>query len=310
VSDAPFYEALAESPPGVQSLWLTAGEKRIRVAIWKGGAKGTVFLLPGRTESIEKYGRAVGDLVARGYSVISIDWRGQGLSDRALPDRMAGHVEDFAEYQEDFDAMLAEAGRAKLPQPWVMLAHSMGGCIGLRALMRGLPIKAAAFSAPMWGISMAAWQRGLAQMVTSLASPLGFATRYAPTTGPESYLCQVPFEGNVLTTDREMWGYMRGQVVAVPEIGLGGPSIAWLGAALRECAALSMLSAPATPAICALGTMEKVIDVPPVHLRMAAWSNGELDLYPGAEHEILMEGPSTRRRFMERATVLFEASRG
>jgi len=309
VTDAPFHAALADGPPGVECRWLAAGGTRLRVAFWKGGTKGTVFVLPGRTEAIEKYGRAVGDLVAHGFSVISIDWRGQGLSDRALSDRMVGHVGDFSEYQEDLDAMLAEADRANLPHPLVMLAHSMGGCIGLRGLMRGLPFTTAAFSAPMWGISMASWQRGLAQVVTALASPYGFANRYAPTTGPQSYLCQVPFDGNVLTSDREMWAYMQAQVVAVPELGLGGPSIAWLGAALRECAALSMLSAPTTPAICALGTMEKVVDVPPIHLRMAAWSNGELDLYPGAEHEILMEGPSTRRRFIERATVLFEANR-
>ncbi|OYW60058.1 MAG: lysophospholipase [Rhodobacterales bacterium 32-66-7] len=308
--EAPFHETLAESPAGVQSRWVTAGKTRLRVAFWRRGTNGTVFLLPGRTEAIEKYGRAIGDLVTRGWSVISIDWRGQGLSDRALPDRMAGHVGDFAEYQEDIDAMLAEAGRARLPEPWVMLAHSMGGCIGLRALMRGVPFKAAAFSSPMWGISMTSWQRGLAQVVTSLASTFGLGTRYAPTTGPQSYLCQVPFEGNVLTSDREMWGYMRAQVVAEPELGLGGPSLAWLGAALRECGALSGLAAPQTPTICALGTMEKVVDVPSIHLRMAAWSNGELDLYPGAEHEILMEGPATRRRFMERATVLFDANRG
>ena len=310
MTDAPFFAALAESPAGEQCRWVTAGTTRLRLAYWQGGAQGTVFLLPGRSESMEKYGRAVTDLVARKYAVISIDWRDQGLSDRAMPDRMVGHVDDFAEYQEDIDAMLAEAARARLPQPWFMLAHSMGGAIGLRALMRGLPFKAAAFSAPMWGVSIASWQRGLAYVASALAAPLGFGGRYAPTAGPQSYLREVPFDGNVLTTDREMWGYMRAQVVAVPELGLGGPSIAWLGAALRECSALSILAAPATPAICSLGTLEKVVDVPPIHLRMAAWSNGALDLYPGAEHEILMEGPSIRRRFMERATLLFDTNQG
>ena len=61
------------------------------------------------------------------------------------------------------DAMLAFAPRAAAcPNPAIMIAHSMGGCIGLRSLMRGLPFKAAAFSAPMWGILMAAWMRPLA----------------------------------------------------------------------------------------------------------------------------------------------------
>jgi lysophospholipase len=156
---------------------------------------------------------------------------------------------------------------------------------------------------------MAAWLRPVAQVVTMLAGPFGLAHRYAPTTGPDIYLLNTPFEGNVLTTDREMWAYMRDQVRAVPEFGLAGPSLAWLGAALRECAALAAEPAPTVPTICALGTLEKVVDVPPVHLRMAGWSNGQLDLYPGAEHEIIMEGPSVRARFFDRATALFDAHR-
>ena len=306
---APFHAALADGPPGATCVWLQAGSARIRVAWWKAGDKGTVLLLPGRTECIEKYGRAAGDLVARGYSVITIDWRGQGLADRALADRREGHVGDFAEYQQDLDAMLAEAGRAGLPQPFYMIAHSMGGCIGLRGLMRGLPVRAAAFSAPMWGIAMAAWLRPVTSVVSALAGPLGLMARYAPSTSAETYLLQAPFAGNVLTTDREMWDYMRRQVAEVPDLALGGPSIGWLKAALRECAALAVMPAPKVPAICALGTVEKVVDVPPVHLRMAGWANGQLDLYPGAEHEIMMEGPAVRQRFFDRAAAQFEANR-
>lgn len=309
ISGAPFHAALADGPPGAVCVWLKAGAARIRVAWWHAGDKGTVLLLPGRTECVEKYGRAAGDLVARGFSVITIDWRGQGLADRALSDPMTGHVGDFAEYQEDLDTMLAEAARAGLPQPWYMIAHSMGGCIGLRALMRGLPVRAAVFSAPMWGIAMAAWLRPVALVAGALAGPLGFAHRYAPTTGGQAYLVSQPFEGNVLTTDRGMWDYMRRQVVEVPELGLGGPSMAWLQAAMRECAALARMPAPPVPAICGLGTAEKVVDVPPIHLRMAGWATGQLDLYPGAEHEIMMEGPATRARFFDRTTALFEANR-
>ena len=309
VLPAPFHAGLADAPPDATCVWLQAGAARIRVAWWKAGDKGTVLLLPGRTECVEKYGRAAGDLVARGFSVITIDWRGQGLADRALPDRREGHVGDFSEYQQDLDALLAEATRAGLPQPWFMLAHSMGGCIGLRGLMRGMPVKAAVFSAPMWGIAMAAWLRPVASVVSALAAPLGLTNRFAPSTSAETYLLQAPFAGNVLTTDREMWDYMRRQVAEVPDLALGGPSIGWLKQALRECAALAVLPAPKVPAICALGTAEKVVDVPPVHLRMAGWANGQLDLYPGAEHEIMMEGPAVRQRFFDRAAALFEANR-
>ena len=309
MTGAPFHAAVADGPPGAVCVWAQAGAVRIRLAWWTGGTKGTVLLLPGRTECVEKYGRAAGDLVARGYSVATIDWRGQGLADRALPDRMAGHVGDFSEYQQDLDVMLEEVRRAGLPEPYFLMAHSMGGCIGLRALMRGLPIRAAVFSAPMWGISMAAWLRPVATVVAALSVPLRYAHRYAPTTGGDAYLLTAPFQGNVLTTDREMWDYMVCQLREVPDLALAGPSIAWLRAALKECAGLAALPAPRVPAICAIGTAEKVVDVAPVHLRMAAWANGQLDLYPGAEHEIMMEGPAVRKRFFDRAASLFDANR-
>jgi lysophospholipase len=205
--------------------------------------------------------------------------------------------------------MLAEAARMDLPRPIYMVAHSMGGCIGLRALIRGVPVKAAVFSAPMWGIAMAAWLRPVASVVSAMAGPLGLVSRYAPSTSAQTYLLQAPFQGNVLTTDREMWDYMRRQVAEVPDLALGGPSIGWLKAALRECADLAAMPAPRIPAICGLGTAEKVVDVPPVHLRMAGWANGQLDLYPGCEHEIMMEGAAVRKRFFDRAAALFEANR-
>ena len=309
IQTAPFRADLADAPKDVHCIWLKPGAARIRVAWWKVGKKGTVFLLPGRTECIEKYGRAAGDLTARGFSVITVDWRGQGLADRPLKDPRAGHVEDFSEYQQDLDAMLAEAARAGLPTPYYLLGHSMGGAIGFRALMRDLPFKAAVFSAPMWGIAMAPWLRPVAAVVTTLAGPMRLGTQYAPTTSAECYLLATPFEANALTTDREMWTYMRNQLEAVPELTLGGPTITWLGLALRECAAFMAAPAPKVPVICALGTLESIVDVPQVHLRMASWSNGQLDLYPSAAHELMMEGPSVRSRFFDRAASLFEANR-
>ena len=48
------------------------------------GRRGTVCIFPGRTEWIEKYFETVRDLRNRGFAVALLDWRGQGLSDRAL----------------------------------------------------------------------------------------------------------------------------------------------------------------------------------------------------------------------------------
>src|ERR1700687_2643155 len=74
---------------------------RLRYACWNvpGTARGTVVVLTGRGEFIDKYAtEVVGELLGRGYAVIAMDWRGRGLSDRPLADRGHGHIHHFASY--------------------------------------------------------------------------------------------------------------------------------------------------------------------------------------------------------------------
>jgi lysophospholipase len=308
VIPAPLYTDVADGPPGGQAFWLHAADGvRVRAAIWPTGPHGTVFLLPGRTEYIEKYGRAAADLAARGFATVSLDWRGQGLAVRPLADKMSGHVSDFSLYQNDLDATVKLADEQGLPQPYYILAHSMGGCIALRTLMRETPFKAVAFTAPMWGISIAAWLRPMAIAIATTANLLGQKHRYAPGTSSKSYVLEAAFKGNVLTKDADMYAYMREQAGQHPDLVLGGPSMGWLHAALVECHALSMLPSPGTPAICALGTSERVVDTTPIHLRMRHWRNGRTDLYPDAEHEIMMETPAIRERLFDSVAAHFLA---
>jgi len=152
LTPAPLFTDIHPGPEGGMAHWVeTSDGKRIRVGHWPvSGAKGTVLLFPGRTEYIEKYGPAASDLAARGLGTIAIDWRGQGLADRLLDDPRVGHVDAFSDYQKDVAAMLRAARALSLPRPFYLLAHSMGGCIGLRAVIEGLPVQAAAFTGPMW----------------------------------------------------------------------------------------------------------------------------------------------------------------
>lgn len=304
---APFFADVADGPEGGAAFWVPASDGvRLRIGLWPKGQKGTVFLLPGRTEYVEKYGRAAGDLGRRGYGVVTIDWRGQGLADRSLPDRMIGHVEDFVEFQQDIDAMIGFARAFGLPQPFYMLAHSMGGCIGLRALLNKMPVRGAVFSAPMWGISMAAWMRPLAQVISQVSGWVGQSHRFAPGTSDKSYVADAAFAGNVLTTDPDMWRYMHRQILAHPELSLAGPSLGWLHAALTECHALSLAPSPDVPALTALGSVEKVVDPAPIHLRMARWPKGRMEIYQGAEHEIMMETAEHRAQFFDATAALFD----
>jgi lysophospholipase len=304
----PFHHDVAEGPDKAHAMWAQASDGvRLRLAIWPGNGNGTVLLFPGRTEYIEKYGRAAGDLAKRGFAVIAIDWRGQGLADRALDDRNTGHVMHFADYQMDVDVMVKTARAQGLPEPYYLLAHSMGGCIGLRALMNGLPVRAAAFTAPMWGIAISGLMRPVAWVLAAIASRVGLGHRYTPGTKPVSYVGDAAFEDNFLTTDPDMFAYMQRQIAAHPELALGGPSMRWLYEALRESRAMAALPSPSLATLTYLGTNERVVDTAPIHDRMRRWPGGQLRIVEGAEHEVLMERPDIRTQAFDEIAAHFSA---
>ncbi|MFX0541427.1 alpha/beta hydrolase [Roseovarius sp. S4756] len=296
MKEAPLLEDIADGPPGGRAVWATAADGvRIRVAHWpREEACGTVLLFPGRTEFIEKYGPAARDLGARGYGVAAIDWRGQGLSDRLTGDTLTGHVGSFAEYGHDVAAMAGIAEALDLPRPWHLLAHSMGGAIGLRAVMEGLPVATCAFTAPMWGIRLRAALRPVAWSLGWASGHIGLGTRYAPSTGPDSYVLSAPFETNDLTRDAEMLEQMRAQLTSHPELALGGPSLRWLFAALHECRRLHALPSPALPCLTFLGSEERIVDTARIEARIARWPEARLERLEGALHEPMMDRPETR----------------
>lgn len=305
---APFNAELAQSPKGSRAYWLNASDGlRLRVAHFPSeGDKGTVLLFPGRTEYVEKYGRTGAELATAGYHVLAIDWRGQGLADRMLDDPRTGHVQVFEDYQKDVAAMVALADDLGLPGPRHLIAHSMGGCIGLRAVMDGLQVNSCVFSGPMWGIHIARPVRPAAWALSWGSKQVGLGHVFTPGTSTENYVTAENFEGNTLTRDPEMWDYMRRQLVDQPNLQLGGPSLTWLHEALGECLLLSRRPSPNLPCVCYLGSNERIVDVRRVHDRMARWPGGRLDLVPEGEHEILMEVPKTRNRVIAEMVDLFD----
>ncbi|MBL6429325.1 MAG: alpha/beta hydrolase [Maritimibacter sp.] len=312
MDDAPLFDEVAEGPKGGRAYWLTCPDGvKIRLAHWpKSGrrkARGTVLLFPGRTEYAEKYGPAAAEFAAQGYDMIAVDWRGQGIADRVAEDKLLGHVADFDDYQVDVDTVMAAVAELDLPKPYYLIGHSMGGCIGLRALHRNLPVNAAVFSAPMWGIGLATWLRPVAWSLSWLTHSFGDGTKLSPATKREGYVQIAPFEDNQLTKDPEMWAFMQRQLVAHPELALGGPSVTWLYLALRETASLARTPPPAIPTLTFLGADERIVATEPVHKVMEHWKNGELVVVPKAEHEIMMEVPDTRAMFYQRTVEHFQA---
>ncbi|MFN3936327.1 MAG: alpha/beta fold hydrolase [Gemmobacter sp.] len=289
----------------------TSDGVRLRYVLWSApDPQATLYLLTGRTEFADKYAAVCARFAAEGYRVAAIDWRGQGLSDRLLDDPKIGHVGSFADYQRDLDAVIGDVEAEGAPLPRLMLAHSLGGAIGLRALVRGVTFRAAAFSAPMWGIRVSGPQARLLSRLTGAGVMLGFGARYAPppAPGPVCYAAAAPFAGNVLTGDEAEWNRVASLLHEHPALQVAGPSIRWLHEAQTECRRLARLPSPPVPALAGLGSHEQIVDPLAIRERMARWPNGHLMFLDGAQHEIMIERAAVRARFLDACSALFRGA--
>ena len=298
--NAPWFPELSEGPSDGFAVWRhTSDRVRLRIGIKPcTDARGTILLFPGRTEYIEKYGRVALDLIAAGYTVASIDWRGQGFSDRLLDDTQMGHVDHFQDYQLDVAQLVAAAGEYELPKPWFLLGHSMGGCIGLRALIEELPVERAVFSAPMWGLLVPTRLKPFARIVPHLARKLGRGLRYVPGTDSASHIGEMEFGDNMLTNDPDHYDYLIRQVHSGDNFALGGPSMHWFHEANEEIRRLYGLPRPEIPVLTFIGSKECIVDPAKIRKFHKNWPTAELRVIEGARHEPMMEVPTLRRQFI------------
>lgn len=308
LASAPYYADIAYGPEDAAAFWVrTSDDRRLRIGHWpKAAAQGTVLIFNGRTEFIEKYGQIASALSERGFASVSVDWRGQGLSDRLLDNPLIGHVEHFSDYQKDVAALMRAARALDLPRPFFLLAHSMGGAIGLRALTEGLAVRAVVFSGPMWGIRIAPHLRFAAWFLSQAMPRVGQGHRLPPGTKLDHHVLTDGFEGNLLTRDRAQFDIMHAQLSTYPELQLGGPSFIWLREALAETRHLAGRPSPDLPCLTYLGSNERVVSLAPVHERMRRWRGGELEIVPDGEHEVLMESAAVTGPLYDGIAAFFQ----
>lgn len=289
--DASFLNNVFKWPQAANTNYkATTDGIRVRTSFWAANDPvGTVFVFPGRADYIEKYGGLANFCLSNNLNVIAIDWRGQGLSERLLDDKNIGHIEDFKNYQNDVEVIINEAKDAGLVKPWIIFAHSMGGLIGLRTLHDNPVFEKAVFTSPMWGIQMPPILKSGASIIMSLISLIGKMETYAPTTSPETRILNEEYEFNKLTSDIRNFKLLRQQLIQHPDLQIGGPSSAWVSAALDEIEFQIGKEPPITPALCFLGEKEEIIDNLAVREFCKNWDSCDLISIPDAKHDLLME---------------------
>ncbi len=316
-------------PDGAVSGFIETNDgAKLRYAHWPAlgqRRRGTVTLLQGRAEFIEKYFEVVTDLRKRGFSVVAFDWRGQGGSGRQTRSRVRGHITHFRKYRTDLRTILREVSLATYPGPHFALAHSTGGLILLSDANRlRTMLDRAVITAPLLGIPSGAWDTGLLRAgrkilrilsLGMLGKPKLKATR--PVTSrtvarigfPMARICSwsllgwlyvpggngkitLPFEENRQTSDRERYGRFNKVLETNPELGIGSPTMGWLHAAGKAMAALRNRKAGPgikLPCLMLAAGNDRIVSTPAIEGFVSRAKNAAYIEIPGAEHELLME---------------------
>src|ERR1700730_1186863 len=287
---------------GVAGEVKTPDGVRLRFARWAPppGRKGTVCIFPGRTEFIEKYFETVRDLRARGFAVATLDWRGQGLSDRPLADPHKGHIDDFAQYDADLETFMKEVVLPDCPPPLFAIAHSTGGTILLRSAHRGQRwFDRIVLSAPMIRLRHER-MLGFAPALARTMHFIGLGSSYVPG-GDAVIVASRAFVGNILTSDPVRFARAAAVLEAEPSLGTGAPTIAWADSAFRAMANFADPSYPARirqPILIAAAGRDQVVSTAAIEGFASNLRAGSHLVIAGAQHEILMEQDHYRMQFL------------
>lgn len=260
-----------------------------------------MLFLPGRGDAYEKYIETFEHWRRQGWRVTATDWRGQAGSGRLGADAFTGHIADFAHWVADLARFWREWASGR-PGPLVLVGHSMGGHLALRAVAeRALePVPAAlVMTAPMLDmgperIPLLA-RYGAARAMNLLGDPRRPAWKWTDRPG------EVPPSRQALLThcaaryaDELWWRRER------PDLAMGPGSWGWVAGAIASTRALErsgVLESIDLPVYIVATVADRLVGVRAIRraaLRLPRAQ--ELWFGPEAAHEILREVDPVRDR--------------
>ena len=285
---------------GRVGFFKTADNVRLRYATWpksEGAQRGTICLVQGRTEFIEKYFETIADFRRRGFAVATFDWRGQGGSDRLIGNAKLGYVDKFEDYWCDLRSFHGEILLPDCPPPFYLVGHSMGGLASLYAGIHDRMMFDRIFlSAPMVALErQPLGMAGMARLADTL-SFLGLGQMRAALRA-EPAASETTFPNNPLTGDLIRYMRMVDVVRARPDIEITSPTIRWAAAALNAMAEAGRDDFPArlrVPLLMLAAARDEVVSTSAIEQLGLRMRTGRHVVIAGARHELFMETDAIR----------------
>lgn len=284
-----------------ETYWRAADGWPIRRMDWPAPKtpRGALLFAPGRGDCLEKYLETLEHWWRRGWAVTAIDWRGQALSGRLGLDATSGHVDDFAVWVDDLAGFWPQ-WCAEQSGPHVLVGHSMGGHLALRAVAEGrVAPEALVLSAPMLGFLPQWVPTWLFRAVAAVMCAVGDPRRPAWKNSEKPNA--LPAERvRLLTHDATRYADERWWREARPELAMGPATWGWLRAALASIARLdrrAVLQRVQVPTFIVATRVDGLVS-PAAIARAARWlPRAELLCFgPEARHELLREADPVRDR--------------
>jgi lysophospholipase len=294
-----------------ESFWNQSNGHAIRRIDWvpDGVVRGSLLFMPGRGDHYEKYLETLSHWHTRGWSVTAADWRGQAGSGRLGIDPVTGHVDDFAIWIDDLAAFWRQ-WCAETPGPHVLVGHSMGGHLVVRALVeRRVDPQAVVVTAPMLGLHPRfvppAVLHSVARFMRGLGDPRRPAWKWSEKPGamPAGRI-------NLLTHDLDRYADELWWRAARPELVMGPGSWGWVAAAIASIRLLDRpgaLESVNTPVLLLATTADRLVDSGAIERAARRLPHGDLLRFgTEARHEILRETDPVRDKALAAIDAFFD----
>jgi lysophospholipase len=273
-----------------------SGGKRLRYAIFKSDvpvARGTVVLLQGRNECIEKYYETIRHFTGRGLWVATFDWRGQGRSDRLVKNPLRGHVRRFRDLEADLSGFLESIVLPETRLPFCLMAHSMGALVALSmAPQLSNRIERMVLTAPFIELSNQPLPTWSLRMLTRLMRMIGLGW-----VGSGRDRFPRPFDRNPLTTDIERFARNQALYSSHPELRLGPPSLGWISEmlnAIDRVTRFEHLDRIKVPTLLIGAGNDRIVAPQAIENLGNRFRAGRAIVIDGARHELLQEADRYR----------------